>query len=146
MSTPATSNLAYPSVVVDTSAWASRILPQDSNHIAARNWIDNYLLSGGVLIAPLLIVTEVAAAVSRRTGLVPLAHAAANQLYATPNIRLEPLDQQLIGSATSLAANLGIRGADALFVALAAQLGIPLVTFDKEQLTKPVGTIVTIRP
>ncbi len=146
MNASTTSGLIYPIVVVDTSAWVSRILPQDKNHIPANAWLDNHLLSGGILAAPILLVTEVAAAVSRRTGLVALAHAAANQLYSTPNIQLEPVDQQLITSATNLAANLGLRGADALFVALAMQMAVPLVTFDKEQLTKPVGIIMTIQP
>lgn len=139
------SGLVYPAVVIDTSAWVSRILPQDRNHVPARTWLDNQLLNGGVLAAPTLFVTEVAAAISRRTGLISLAHAAAGQLYSTPDIRLEPVDQQLITSATNLAADLGIRGADALFVALAMRMAVPLVTFDKEQLIRPSGLIVTVQ-
>jgi predicted nucleic acid-binding protein len=133
-------------VIIDTSAWISRLLPTDSNHAAARKWIDQHLLSGGLLVAPVLFVTEVAAAISRQTGRPVLARRAVTQLYNLPQMSLVPIDQALVEIATNLAANLGIRGADALFVALAQQLNIPLVTFDTEQIQKPIETIQTIRP
>lgn len=133
-------------VVVDASAWVSRVLTQDSNHVAARIWIDKHLLNDGRLIAPTLLVTEVASAIRRRTMQSALAQAAVNQLYVMPNVQLVPIDQELIDAATDLATNLGLRGADTLYVALAKRLGIPLVSFDKEQLIIPSGIISTIRP
>ena len=142
-STPAP---APEAVVVDTSAWVSRLLTQDSNHTAARDWIERHLLNGGLLVAPALLVTEVAAAVSRQTGQPSLARSAVNQLNLMTTVRLMPVDQDLIDAATDLASDLGIRGADALFVATAMQLSIPLVTFDTEQLQRPGAIITTIRP
>lgn len=146
MSAVTSSATSITEAVVDTSAWVSRVLTQDSNHVAARTWIDGHLLAGGRLVAPALLVTEVAAAIRRRTMQPTLAQGAVNQLYLMPNVQLVLIDQELIDTATDLAANLGLRGADTLYVALAKRLGIPLVTFDKEQLTKPSGIIVTIQP
>ena len=140
------SPLPWQAVVVDTSVWISRLLPTDGNHLAARTWIDQHLLGGGLLVAPILFVTEVAAALSRQTGRSTLARRAVAQLYNLPQMSLVPIDQALIDTATDLAASLGIRGADALFVALAQQLTIPLLTFDTEQIQKPAGIIRTIRP
>ena len=97
-------------------------------------------------MAPALLVPETAAAVSRITGQPPLAHRAIRELYSMPEMRLAPVDQALIDEAADLAADLSLRGADALFVALASLLGIPLVTFDREQLLRPSGIIVTLRP
>jgi predicted nucleic acid-binding protein len=136
----------YPVVVIDTSVWISRLLPTDSNHSLARNWIDQHLLNGGMLVAPVLLVTEVASATSRQTRRPSLAHRAVSRLYHLTGMSLVPIDQTLIDTATDFAADLGIRGTDALFVALAKQLNIPLVTFDSEQIQKPVGIIHTIRP
>jgi predicted nucleic acid-binding protein len=133
-------------VVVDASAWVSRVLPQDLNHDAARTWLDKHLLGGGRVLAPALLATEVAAAVSRRTGQPTLARGAVNQLQTMPGVHLVSIDQVLIDSATNLAAHVGLRGADALYVAQAQQLGIPLVTFDAEQLARTAGIIITIRP
>ena len=137
---------APPNVVVDTSVWISRILTTDINHGAARNWIDPYLLGGGTLVAPMLFVIEVAAAVSRQTKSPGDAHSAVSQLYGLSGLRLVQIDQTIINTATDLAANLGLRGADALFVALATQLNIPLLSFDSEQLQRPAMLISTIRP
>lgn len=142
MATPAGPSL----VVIDTSVWVSRVLTWDRNNAAAQAWVQQYLLGRGRLTAPALLVTEVAAAVSRQTKLPTLAHQIATHLYSMPGMNLTPVDQQLINTATDLAANLGLRGADSLFVALAQQLSIPLVTFDKEQLTRPAGIITTVRP
>ncbi|MEP6775326.1 MAG: type II toxin-antitoxin system VapC family toxin [Chloroflexota bacterium] len=146
---------AFPSasgstVVIDTSAWVSRLLPHDSNYITARTWIDNHILNGGFFVAPMIFVIEVASAIARET-LPPDdpqadAHKAVNQLYSLSIMRLVPLDQALVDEATNLAADRRIRGADALFVAVARHLGIPLVTFDKYQLKQPQAVVLTIRP
>lgn len=137
-------------VVIDTSVWASRLLPHDSNHQAARTWIDSYILNGGSFVAPMIFVIEVASVIARET-LPPNnpqadAHKAVSWLYTLPIMRLVPIDQALVDEATDLAADHRIRGADALFVALARQLALPLVTFDKYQLKQPQTLVVTIRP
>lgn len=137
-------------MVIDTSAWVSRLLPHDANHRAARTWIDNHILNGGFFVAPIILVIEVASAIARET-LPPNdpqtdAHKAVSQLYTLPIMRLVPMDQGLVDEATNLAADHKIRGADALFVAVARQLGVPLVTFDKYQLKQPQAVVVTIRP
>ncbi len=113
-------------MVIDTSVWASRLLPHDSNHQAARTWIDNYILNGGSFAAPMLFVIEIASVIARET-LPPNnpqadAHKAISQLYALPIMRLVPVNQALVDEATDLAADHRIRGADSLFVALARQL------------------------
>jgi predicted nucleic acid-binding protein len=45
-----------------------------------------------------------------------------------------------------VAADLGLRGADAVYVALAHQLGLTLVTWDREQLTRTASMIVSRTP
>ena len=133
-------------VVIDASAWVSRITLQDSNHPAALSWIDRHLLNGGLFVAPILLVTETAATVSRISGLSARGHLAASGLYAMPEMSLVQIDQALVDKATELAANLGLRGADAYYVAVAKILDLPLVTFDKEQLSRASSVIETIRP
>jgi predicted nucleic acid-binding protein len=61
-------------------------------------------------------------------------------------MRLVPVDQILVDEAVDLAAQFYLLGADALYVAVAKELSIPLVTFDAEQLTCPAAIITTIRP
>jgi predicted nucleic acid-binding protein len=133
-------------VVIDASVWASSLLPGDSNHGAARDWIGAHLGAGGRLVAPVLLVVEIAATIARVTGSPSLARSAAAHLYAFDLIRLVAFDQGLVNEATALAATLGLRGMDSFYVATARRLGISLVTLDSEQLTRPAGLISTIRP
>jgi predicted nucleic acid-binding protein len=133
-------------VVIDASVWASSLLHNDSNYQAAHGWISNHIGKGGYFVSPLLLVIEISATVSRVTQDARSGRAAATQLYSFSLMRLVPLDQLLLDEAVDLAAHFYLRGADALYVAVAKQLSIPLVTFDAEQLTRPASIITTIRP
>jgi predicted nucleic acid-binding protein len=133
-------------VVIDASVWISTILLRDSNHSAALTWVNQHLLGGGSLVAPLLLVTETASAVSRITGNPLRGHQAATQLYSMPEMRLVQMDQDLVDEATDLAADLRLRGADSYYVAVAKLLALQLVTFDSEQLSRTAPVIATIRP
>ena len=56
------------------------------------------------------------------------------------------MDEKLVRTAAGLAADYGLRGADAVYVALAKQLNLPLATWDREQLQKASGIIKTQTP
>ncbi|CAA9315995.1 MAG: hypothetical protein AVDCRST_MAG93-5498, partial [uncultured Chloroflexia bacterium] len=47
-----------------------------------------------------------------------------SQIRMLPNLILVPLDEDLANSAAQLAADLKLRGADAVYIALAAQLSL----------------------
>ena len=142
----APTSLSAPMVVIDASVWASSLLHNDSNYQAARSWIGSHTSRGGYFVAPLLLVIEISATISRVTQDARSGRMAASQLYSFPLMRLVPMDRLLVDEAVDLAAQFYLRGADALYVAVAKQLSIPLVTFDAEQLTRPASIITTIRP
>ncbi len=95
--------------------------------------MEGAITRGELLAAPALLLAEVAGAVSRRTGRPELAARAIDLLEQLPNSRLVTVDPQLARLAARLAGQLGLRGGDALYVALAQQLGFTLVTWDREQ-------------
>jgi predicted nucleic acid-binding protein len=84
-------------------------------------------------ISPTLLLAEVGGAISRRTGDPGLGRQAIQQLESLPGLRLVEMDNELVRAAASLAAELGLRGADSLYVAVASQLHLPMVTFDVDQ-------------
>ena len=135
-----------PLVVLDASVWASSLLRNDANYGAAHAWISNHIGIGGYFAAPLLLVVETSATISRVTQDARAGRAAASQLYSFPLMRLVPMDQLLVDEAVDIAAHFHMRGADSMYVAVAKKLTIPLVTFDQEQLTRPASIISTIRP
>ncbi len=133
-------------VVVDTSFWVSSLLPNDQNYEAARSWLNSHLRSSGRLLAPLLLVVEVAGALARVTGDANLVRTAVLDLYSFPFLQLFSMNRALVDDAADIAVTYRLRGADAIYVALALQFNVPLVTFDHEQLTRPAGIVATIRP
>jgi predicted nucleic acid-binding protein len=119
--------------VVDASVWVSRVVPADTHHPASRAWLDREIEGGNLLVAPALLLAEVAAAISRRTARPRLARRVTAELERIPEIRLVSMDGELARAAALLAADLGLRGADAIYVAVARRLRLPLVTWDGEQ-------------
>lgn len=61
-------------------------------------------------------------------------------------MRLVPVDLALVQTAVDIAINLQLRGADATYVAVAHQPGIPLISWDREQLERASGLIATHTP
>ena len=123
--------------VIDASVWVSRLVPQDVNHRASRLYLKQQAAQGQRLIAPVILLTEVAGAIARRTGSSQLARQA---------MHIVTIDHQLGQTATNLAAKLYLRGTDAIYVALAYRLGIDLVSWDKEQLERAGKLIQATTP
>ncbi len=99
-------------------------------------WLVDYTAANGELIAPVLLLAEVGGAVARRTGESNLGHAALQQLVSYSFLRLIPLDQQLAQVAAEIAVDYQLRGADAVYAAVAYSLSVPLVTWDQEQIKR----------
>jgi predicted nucleic acid-binding protein len=133
-------------MVIDASVWVSYLVPSDAHHAASYVWLTNYAATGRLLVEPVLLIVEVAGAISRRSGRPDLAHQAVQTLRRIPAMRFVPIDSQLGERAAQLAADLSLRGADAVYVALAHQLGLPLVTWDDEQRTRAAAIISVQTP
>lgn len=132
--------------VVDASVWVSRLVAGDVNHAASRQWLEAYEAQGGRLVAPVILLAEVAGAISRRTNNPRLGHEAAQALQRIRALRLVAVDRRLGETAARLGADLGLRGADAVYVGLAQHLKMPLVTLDKEQQERAGRLVVTQVP
>ena len=132
--------------VVDASVWVSWLNPQDSNHEASNTWITQFIATNGIFVAPTLLLIEVAAALSRRTGQAILARTTVENIRALSGLRLVPIDSSLVQAAIVIASDRRLRAGDTLYVAVAHLLGIPLVSWDKEQLQRASSIITTYSP
>ena len=98
------------------------------------------------LFCPTLLPVEVAAAIARRTGDPDRAVALAALVRDWPHQTLVPLDGPLEDQAMGLAASARLRGADAVYAAVAQQVGSTLITLDRQQLERLPPEIKTARP
>jgi predicted nucleic acid-binding protein len=131
MTTPRASEKTF--IVLDASLWVSRLVLQDEFHAAVKSWMEKQREADVQFISPTLLLAEVGGAISRRTTNPALGRQAIHQLENLPGLRLVEMDNELIHEAASLAAELGLRGADSVYVAVASQLHLPLATFDVDQ-------------
>lgn len=133
-------------IVTDASIWVSHLIAQEIHHGVSRRWLTVVVRSNTVIAAPALLLAEVGGAVARRTGDANLGHQAVNHILSTPNLRLVYTDSALGMLAAALAADQQLRGADAMYVAVAQRLNIPLVSWDQEQIARASGAITAYMP
>ena len=126
-------SLGFEQVVVDASVWISSFVESEPSHAVSREWLFERLSGGHLIAAPSLLLPEVCGAIARRTGDRVQAQAIGSRLRSLPNVKLIDLSTELASAAAQAAIDLGLRGADAVYVAVAASLRAPLVTWDIEQ-------------
>lgn len=132
--------------VIDASVYVALVRADDPHHDPARRWFEAALRRGDVLRAPEILPPEVAAAVRRHTGSRSLARSVAESLRRQGLVRLDPIGPDLADRAAAIASEHGLRGCDALYVALAALTEDRLITLDREQLSRGSGAAPTESP
>lgn len=132
--------------IVDASVTSSAVIRKDVNHRTAVSWFARALHAQERLSAPALMLAELGSAVARATGSRREADLAVTAYMGPGLVRCMPDSLVLCARAGRIAAEYGIKGCDAVYVALAEQLGEPLVTFDQEQLNRASALITVIRP
>lgn len=100
-------------------------------------------LDGVPLVCPLIILPEVAGAVRRTWNDGLRGRLAAQLVSEMPNMTLVLLDRTFTEMAVNVAADYGIRGMDAIYVAVAHQSDCPLVTLD-DDIQRRAGSFITV--
>lgn len=133
------------SIVLDASVWVSAAVPDDAHHAATREWLEDVLPSE-LLVTPALGLVETAGAIARRTGSAMLARRAVAAIEGLPNTMVVVPDGRLWQQALRLSGARSLRGADAVYVALAQLLNLPLATWDDEQRLRCPRQVRTVVP
>lgn len=132
--------------VVDASVYVAYAYAKDIAHTQSRAWMTGALASEQTLVAPATFLAEVAGAISRNSGRPRLARSVIGHLLQAGLVSLIPVTEVLAERAAEIAGDYKIKGADAVYVALAEQLGDELVTLDQEQLQRGGALITTRQP
>jgi predicted nucleic acid-binding protein len=132
--------------VIDASVWVSRFIQDDVFYGPTREWFSQIRREAAGMAGPALLLAEFAGATARRTGDRGLARTALALLLTMPRLQLVSVDARLARLSSELAADLGLRGADAVYVALAHTLDVPLVTWDQEQIESGAVLATVHRP
>lgn len=133
-------------IVVDTSVWVGTLIERDVHFAESAAWLDFCILRGVNIHFPSLVVPELAGVLAR-SGMLPSETAGEiSKIVRHSTIRLHSLDLTNSLLAARVSAMTGLKGADAVFVALAAWLDLPLVTWDRQQRERGAAFCRTMTP
>jgi predicted nucleic acid-binding protein len=96
-------------------------------------------------VAPDFMILEVTSAVAHQLG-ASIADSTIFYLRSIQRMQYYPLDDELLKRSLDVAITLRLRGGDCIYVALAEQLNLPLVTWDKEILEKASSRVRVWQP
>jgi predicted nucleic acid-binding protein len=131
---------------IDASVWVNAFDQLEPGHTVSRELLDLLANRGIAITVPGLVLAEVAGAISRTRHDPVQAQAFAEALARLPNVTVLPLDAALAHRSLVLAAQHALRGADAVYAAVAVQSACSLITLDNEHLTRLVGVVPTHAP
>lgn len=129
---------------VDASVWVNGFDQRESGHESSRQLLELLRARTIPIIEPMLVLAEVAGAISRTRQDPARAEAFARTLGQLPNVTILPLDDVLGQRALALAAQHGLRGADAVYAAVAQQAGSTLISLDNEHLIR-LGNLISVQ-
>jgi predicted nucleic acid-binding protein len=134
--------------VVDASVWVSSLVVNDVNHEASRRWLDRQLAEGHPLYGPWIVLPEITGAIVRRTGSKAIAESTQREIEGLVGsiLTLDALDEALARESARLTIELGLRGADATYVAVAARRSSTLITWDREQRERSASVVSVASP
>jgi predicted nucleic acid-binding protein len=131
---------------LDASVFLNAFNPYEAGHETSRQFLAHLRRQTAPIVVPTLLLPEVAAAIRRGRGDASLARRFAETLGRFPHLVLVPLDETLAHQASEAAAEHGLRGSDAVYVAVAQRYGSTLVTLDRDQRARASGAVSSCEP
>lgn len=134
------------SYTIDASVFVAASRPAEANHAVSIEFLEQIDQQEVPTTCPTLLLAECAAAIVRATDDEDLAQQLVTLVEALPGIALVPLSRILAHRAAEIAIHHRLRGADAIYVAVAEQAGNSLVSWDREMLERGRAIVETATP
>lgn len=133
-------------LTVDASVFLNAFRATEEGHSHSKAVLAHLQATAIPLIVPNLLQAEVAGALARGQQDAALARRFAELLLQLPHVIAISLDPQLAATAASIAADHRLRGADAVYAAVALRFGSVLLTRDREQRERGAAVVRTLHP
>jgi predicted nucleic acid-binding protein len=119
--------------------------PYDPDHATSHLLLEQLERQALPIVVPLFVLVEVAGVLGRELRDSIRTRLFVEKMRTIPTISFVACDEELTAKAAELAADRALRGADALYVAVAQQYACQLVTLDQEMRMR-AAAVVTVRP
>ncbi len=131
---------------IDASVILSAIRPKELPSAKSQDFLNSLKQEGLKIFCPEIIIPEIASGLFRATKDAQVSHDFSLAIRDLPNFSFVAVDSRLADLAVWIITETGLRGADAIYVALAYDYQLELITLDKEQLQKGRKIIKTRTP
>lgn len=133
--------------LLDSNIFIARFDPTDVHHKRCKALVDRALAGKFDVVAPSLVLTEIAVGLNRRTKNPEFARDTYRKLWSHPNMRWLDVTVERAIDAAEFGIAASIRGgADAIIAYVAKSEGIPLVTLDQLLRDQIGDQLVTLSP
>ena len=131
---------------IDASVWVNAYSPAEPHQPSSLALITTLFTRGTTVFVPTLLPVELAGVIARTRGTLDLAQSISTAVRALPFLKWVPLDEPFAEEAVKLAARHRLRGADAVYAAVALLHKCDLVSLDGEHLSRLTGVVKTMTP
>ena len=121
---------------IDVSVHINALNPNEIGSAESQAFLTKVYKQALLVYSPTLLWVEVAAALARVFDSSAQGIALAQVLRILPGHIWVPLDEELAGQAGVIAAEYRLRGADAVYAAVARRYQTTLVTIDQQQINR----------
>ncbi len=133
-------------MVLDASVWVAALIKKEQHHAESALFLSRLVRDRRAASAPVLVLAEVAGAIARQSRDSARAETGIRFMLAQDWLSIHSVSESQGEAAAAIAARQFLRGADAVYAALARRLGTPLVTWDKELLERAAAVVPTLTP
>jgi len=131
-------------LTIDASVFVSAARPSEKLYPMSYRFLQK--VKGLKVFCPTLILAECGAAIARPTGDSALSKKLVSLVEHFPGMNHVPLDQRLASRAAEMAIEYRLRGADAVYVAVAEVFDAALISWDEEMLQRSPEFVPTMSP
>ncbi len=132
--------------VVDASVFVASARRSEFHHADSLNFLQAIQEQTAAIFCPTLVLSECAAALARQTNQPSLPEKLVTYIEDFPLLSLIPLDVFVARRAAKIAINHRLRGADAVYTAVAEAFNATIITWDQEMLERCPGVAPTSTP
>lgn len=131
---------------LDANIFVRDVDTRDPEHASCHTLLGALHAQRIPLICPTILLPEVAGAVRRTWQDALRGRLAAQFISELPHLRLIEVDDALAQEAADIAADYGLRGMDAIYVAVARRQACILVTLDDEPRQRATAVVPVLTP
>lgn len=131
---------------IDTSVIISAASPKEPYFSKSKDFLTQIRERDVKVFLPEIIIPEITSGLFRAIGDSKIAYELALSFRNVPNFSFVTVDSRLANLASWVICKTGLKSGDAIYIALAFDYNLELITLDKEQLEKGKKLIKVRKP